>query len=284
MLSEVSKDDGIAVYDIDMFYVDPSDIAKLKAKNKIVICYFPAGSMQFSKRTSFTDPVEKTGPIPCDQRNLEPFREEMAPFLRNIQKQDVCGYVRDWPDNCWFDVRSKRVREAAERLILEAKSRGCDGVEFDNIDGGLDEENWTDARCPGKAANVPASRKEMEQAQLAFNRSIAEFARKNCLFAGLKNGHLVSQKQCPHFDFVIVESVLSEATKHPNDEDAAKSVRDWSACAEKGRPIFAAEYPEDFASYRCPNIPGYSITYFPNRRFVDGGVSCPPNETLKEKY
>ena len=75
-----SRDQGAVVYDVDLFVASPTQIAELKAKNKIVICYFAAGSLQFSP-----DAVSAKGKtVDCSKRARKYARPEMKKYLDHI--------------------------------------------------------------------------------------------------------------------------------------------------------------------------------------------------------
>jgi hypothetical protein len=110
------------MYDIDLFTNEASTMQTLHAAGRMVVCYFSAGSYEPDRPDS--DALSKTG----------------------------LGSVLDgWPDEKWLDVRSSAVRDIMKARLDLAKSKGCDGVEPDNVDGydnsnglGLTEADGTD--------------------------------------------------------------------------------------------------------------------------------------------
>ena len=74
--------------------------------NKKVICYFSAGS-------------------------YEPGRPDSANFLPS----DLGSQMANWPDETWLDIRSLNVQKIMAARIQLAKSKGCDAVDPDNVDG-----------------------------------------------------------------------------------------------------------------------------------------------------
>jgi hypothetical protein len=112
----------VQMYDIDLFTNDASVMQKLHAAGRKVVCYFSAGSYEPDRPDS--DALSKTG----------------------------LGSVLDgWPDEKWLDIRSSAVRDIMKARLDTAKSKGCDGVEPDNVDGydnsnglGLTEADGTD--------------------------------------------------------------------------------------------------------------------------------------------
>lgn len=96
----------VQMYDVDLFDATDQDLAALKARGIVVICYFSAGS-------------------------FEEWREDKDKFTAQDYKKPLDG----WPGERWLDTRSENVRKIMlERLDL-AQARGCDGVEPDNVDG-----------------------------------------------------------------------------------------------------------------------------------------------------
>lgn len=260
------------LYDVDLFSVTKKQITALQAKNKIVICYFAAGSVQFSGN------VDKK----CSRNSrarLGFARAEMKPQLSRLPDDAFLGRIEGWKDNCWLDVRSPGALAAVKATIKQADAKGCDGVEFDNMDMGLDPENLKESRLKGAAA-------EIRRAQLAFNREIADYAHSKCLLAGLKNGHQAVREQCRHFDFGVVEGIVHEGTG-PNARDrspgyprtSAEALGDWKACARSGKPVFAAEYAD--RGGKCKSAEGLSVSLFPDSRFVSGGRNCPATSPMK---
>jgi len=96
----------VRVYDIDLFDVDASVIARLQADGRKVICYFSAGS-------------------------FESFRADAGRFLPT----DHGRLLGDFPDERWLDIRSSNVRDIMLARLDLAVQKGCDGVEPDNVTG-----------------------------------------------------------------------------------------------------------------------------------------------------
>jgi len=154
------------VIDIDLFDTTEETIKKFHDQGLKVICYFSAGT-------------------------YEPFRAESQGML------DVPGLVQtkmaDWDEN-WLDVRIDGLKPfMIERLDL-AVYKGCDGVEFDNVDA-FQNTSW----------NNPLTADD----QFVFNRWLAEEAHYRNLAAGLKNCLSLANRLVDYFDFAINESCSS---------------------------------------------------------------------------
>ena len=102
---EIDTSFDVQMYDIDLFDTPADTIDALKAEDRVVICYFSAGS-------------------------LEDWRPDADQF-----PADVIGRpLDDWHGEYWLDIRQLDVLQPimAARLDL-AMDKGCDGVEPDNI-------------------------------------------------------------------------------------------------------------------------------------------------------
>ncbi|MEZ5376146.1 MAG: endo alpha-1,4 polygalactosaminidase [Acidimicrobiales bacterium] len=96
----------VDVYDIDLFDSGQSTIEALHADDRIVICYFSAGS-------------------------FEDWRQDATDVASDAMGHPLDGF----PDERWLDVRHSTVRTMVERRLDVAVEIGCDGVEPDNMDG-----------------------------------------------------------------------------------------------------------------------------------------------------
>lgn len=94
------------VYDIDLYDTPTAAIANLKARGRIVICYFSAGTW-------------------------EDWRPDAARFPRTA----LGKALPDWPGERWLDVRRSDVRTLLAKRLDLATRKGCDGVDPDNVDG-----------------------------------------------------------------------------------------------------------------------------------------------------
>jgi hypothetical protein len=180
----------VAVYDIDLLNHDPARIAALQAAGRNVVCYFSAGSFE-----SFR-PVD----VPASARGNE---------------------LDGFEDEQWLDVRSAEVhRVILERLDL-ARSKGCDGVEPDNVDGFLNDTGF-----PLTATD-----------QLAFNRFIANAAHERGLSVALKNDLDQIDVLLDYFDFAVNEQC--------HEFDECELLAPFPAA---GKAVFVAEYEDRFVS------------------------------------
>ncbi len=193
----------VELYDIDLFESDASLIGSLKAEGRKVICYFSAGSS-------------------------EEFRPDVGNFPDNVMGNALDG----WEGERWLDIRSQAVVTVMTRRLDLAQSKGCDGVEPDNVDGFANDTGFDLS----------------SDDQLAYNRFLANEAHRRNLTVGLKNdGDQVTQL-LSYFDFNLNEEC------HAYDECDV-----LAPFVAAGKPVFNAEYPEDtsgattLAASVCPS-------------------------------
>jgi len=94
----------VQMYDVDLFEV--SDAALAALEDRVVVCYFSAGS-----------------------------REDWRPDADGIAREAVGRRLKGWSGERWLDVTHPTVREVMLGRLDRAVERGCDGVEPDNVDG-----------------------------------------------------------------------------------------------------------------------------------------------------
>ncbi len=180
----------VEIYDIDLFDTSLQSIQSLKQQGKKVICYFSAGT-------------------------YEGWRPDKAAF----KSEDLGKPLEDFQDERWLDIRSLTVYQIMTQRLDLAVSKGCDGVEPDNVDAYINNS--------GFALNATD--------QLAFNKYLANAAHQRNLSVALKN----DLDQAPHlldyFDFSVNEQC------HEYDECHALKV-----FIESGKPVLNAEYDSQY--------------------------------------
>jgi hypothetical protein len=174
------------VYDIDLFDTPQATIDALKAQGRRVVCYFSAGSS-------------------------ENWRTDFARF----EAADMGNPLDNWPGERWLDTRSANVRTVMQSRLDLAVSKGCDGVEPDNMDA---YQNG-----PGFALDGPT--------QLDYNRFIAREAHARGLAVGLKNDVDQLASLAAEFDFAVNEQCHQYA-----------ECDGYSVFTAAGKPVFNAEY------------------------------------------
>lgn len=185
----------VEVYDIDLFESDAALISSFHAAGRRVVCYFSAGT-------------------------AEDFRPDFARFANG----DLGRALEDFPDERWVDIRSEGVLTIMlERLDL-AVSKGCDGVEPDNVTAFLNDTGF-----PITAGD-----------QLAFNRNLANEAHRRGLAVGLKNDGEQAAELVEYFDFSLNEQC------HEFDE-----CEQLNPFLQLGKPVWNAEYAEGESAARA---------------------------------
>ena len=111
---EINTNLDVAIYNLDLFDVDPSIISSMHARNIFVMCYFSAGSFENWKPDAKDFPIEVLG-------------------LRLV----------GWEGEQWLDIRQidtlTPIMEARLNLAVE---KDCDGVDPDNINGYTNETGF----------------------------------------------------------------------------------------------------------------------------------------------
>lgn len=148
------------MYDIDLFENSAAVVESLHDAGRKVICYLDAGTW-------------------------ENFRPDAGQFPKS-----VLGRTNGWPGERWLDIRQLAVLKPIMSARLEqCKTKGFDGVEFDNVDGYTNPTGF-----PLTAAE-----------QLAYNTWLANQAHTRGLNAALKNDLDQEVKLLPYFDWALDE-------------------------------------------------------------------------------
>ncbi|WP_420868778.1 endo alpha-1,4 polygalactosaminidase [Cupriavidus pauculus] len=175
-----------AVFDIDLFDTPQATINALKAQGKRVVCYFSAGSS-----------------------------ENWRPDFSKFKAADMGNALDGWAGERWLDTRSANVRAVMMARMDLAKSKGCDGVDPDNVDGYTNKPGF-----PLTAAT-----------QLDYNRFLATQAHARGLAVGLKNGVAQLSDLASAFDFAVNEQCFQY-----------NECSGYSAFTVQGKPVFNVEY------------------------------------------
>ncbi|AMP02728.1 endo alpha-1,4 polygalactosaminidase [Collimonas pratensis] len=182
----------VAVYDIDLFDTPIATIQALQAAGKKVVCYFSAGS-------------------------AENWRSDFASF----QAADIGRALSEWEGENWLDTRSANVRKIMRTRLDLALSKGCNGVEPDNVDGYANPSGFSLSAAT----------------QLEYNRFLASEAHQRKLAVALKNDVRQLAELVGDFDFAVNEECHSY-----NECDAYQSF------TLNGKPVFNAEYASSYAT------------------------------------
>lgn len=186
---------NVDVYDIDLFDTSAETISKIKSSRKKVMCYFSAGS-----------------------------GENWRPDFGKFETQSLGKPLDGWNGEKWLDIRTKNVFDVMTSRLDLAVSKGCDGVEPDNVDGYANKTGFALTKAD----------------QLSFNRQIATEAHKRGLAVALKNAVELAGDLVDYFDLTVNEEC-----------HAYKECDQLAVFTQQGKPIFNAEYK--FKPQVCQN-------------------------------
>ncbi|KAK6520655.1 hypothetical protein TWF506_000904 [Arthrobotrys conoides] len=184
-----NTDENVSAYDIDLFDNSVSFIANLKSKGYKIICYFSAGS-------------------------YEDWRSDAKNFTRKDYGEAMDGWAGEW----WLDTNSKNVRNIVSDRIALAKSKGCDAIDPDNING----------------YQNPTGFNLTEDDAVSFLKFMAEEAHSRGMAIGLKNGGAIVGEVVKYMDFCVQESCVAYDECGP-----------YRAFLEYNAPVFHLEYPDE---------------------------------------
>jgi hypothetical protein len=211
---------GKIMVDVDLFDTSAAEIATLVSQSHVVICYFSAGS-------------------------LESYRPDANTFPASL-----LGLQMDGWDETWLDIRDLAALQPimAKRIAL-AKSKGCNGIEPDNVDC------WANNCVNG----VDAEDDTMGQAQLVYNKWLAAEAHGNGLSIGLKNDLDQVDDLVNSFDWAINEECF-----HYDECDGLNTF------INNGKAVFNVEYTGNFtANCAKAKVLKFSSKYDVNGMWVD---------------
>jgi len=207
------------VYDIDLYDTPTQTITTLKAQGRIVICYFSAGTWEDWRNDAKLYPKAAIGkPLP------------------------------DWPGERWLDYRRNEVRALLAKRLDLARSKGCNGVDPDNVDGYANDNGL----------------KLTKAQQISFNRWLATEAHKRNLSVGLKNAVELLPQLAEHFDFAVNESCYQY-----------EECGGYVPMRRQGKPIFIADY-RAYNTKLCSRAKtsGFRLQFF-NLDLKGTGKICP---------
>lgn len=148
------------VYDVDLFTTTAAQVRELHSAGRRAVCYLDAGSW-------------------------EPGRPDSSAFAPAVLGTRLAGF----PDERWLDIRRSDLFPVLARRTDLCRTKGFDGVEFDNVDGYANATGF-----PLTAAD-----------QLRFNRALATMAHERGLAAALKNDLEQVPALQAAFDFSVDE-------------------------------------------------------------------------------
>ncbi len=212
------------VFALDLFETPQSSIDELHAAGKKVICYVSTGSWEEYRLDANDFPAEAIG-------------------------RDYQG----WPGEKWLDIRHyENFASIMQARFDLAKSKGCDGIDADNM------QNYQEERTGFEFS---------EQDQLAYNKWLSRQAHQRGLSIGLKNDPEQAQELVSYFDWSLIEDC---------------AVYDWCELlqpfVQAGKAVFQVEYTDEFDSgvQFCSSSGQNGYSAFLKHRSLDAWVEyCP---------
>lgn len=148
------------LYDVDLYDTSAETISSLKSEGRYVVCYFSAGS-------------------------FEDWRSDADEFPASAIGNPLDG----WEGENWLDVRNNSLLDIMEARMDLAVSKGCDGVDPDNVDGYTNNTGFALTYAD----------------QLTYNIALSNAAHERSLSIGLKNDLDQIEDLVSYFDFAVNE-------------------------------------------------------------------------------
>jgi hypothetical protein len=181
----------VEIFELDLFETTTNAIRYLHQHDKKVICYLNAGAWEAFRPDAAEFPAEAIG----------------LPYI-------------GWAGEKWLDVsRFELFADVISRRLDLALSKGCDGVDLDNING----------------YQQPTGFQISTQAQLAYNLWLSEQAHLRGLAIGMKNTGDLVPAMVDFYDFAVLEDCAFY------DECA-----NFLPFIQKGKAVFQIEYRDRF--------------------------------------
>jgi hypothetical protein len=187
-----------AVWDIDLFDNPSTTFSDIHNLGSKAICYFSAGTY-----------------------------EDWRPDASQFQPSDLGSPLVDWDGERWLNTSSTNVRKIMLARLELSVTKGCDGVDPDNVDG-YDNDNGLGLT---------------QASALDYINFLADAAHLRNLSIGLKNaGDIV-----PDVINKVEWSVQEQCVRY----DECDSYRPF---LDQGKPVFHIEYPKGAATNNNASI------------------------------
>jgi hypothetical protein len=209
----------VEMYDVDLFETPVEVIRQLHAAGRVVVCYFSAGS-------------------------YEDWRPDAADFPLETLGRPLDG----WPGERWLDIRRLDALGPVMSARLDlAASKGCDGVEPDNVDGFANDTGFVLSAAD----------------QRIYNTWLATEAHARGLSVGLKNDLDQVVELLPYFDWALNEECFRY--------DECDLLLPFIAA---GKAVFGVEYDGDPADF-CPRANSLNFDWLVKNLELDAWrVAC----------
>ena len=159
--SNLNLDIDVDLYDVDLFDTSTATIRSLQDKGIIVICYYSAGS-------------------------YEEWRTDADNFPGACKGKPLDG----WAGERWIDFTCNEILDVMSSRLDLASSKGCDGVEPDNVDGYTQNSGFSLSYND----------------QITYNRWTANEAHARNLTVALKNDVEQIPDLVDFYDFAVNEA------------------------------------------------------------------------------
>jgi endo-alpha-1,4-polygalactosaminidase (GH114 family) len=140
----------------------------------------------------------------------------------------------DFADERWVNIKNETAREWMKDRITLARDLGCDGVDPDNIDGYLNDEDGNN----GTGWNLSQDDYVTFVTELATHAHNLTTLRNYTLLIGQKNAPELIEPLGGILDFAVLEDC-----KTLNDEEDYVFCGDFLTYIDEGKPVFSIEYP-----------------------------------------
>ncbi|CAK1360936.1 hypothetical protein CB0940_03645 [Cercospora beticola] len=211
-----------SIIDSDLFDNPPSTWSLYKRNSIRTICYF---STQF-----------------------EDWRPDASNFTS--QPQNLGSSLDGWPGERWVNTKATGIRNIMKSRIAEAKKRGCDAIDPDNIDAYL--------HSGGGFGLTQAD-------AVDYVKFLAAEAHAQDLAIGLKNGDDIVSQLVDYVDFAVVEECQGNSDLTAGDSYYDECGK-YQPFIQKGKAVFSIEYVEGTPSLAvqrgiCRNVvaKGFSV-------------------------
>lgn len=192
------------VWDIDLFDTPASTIQALHNTGAKVVCYFSAGTY-----------------------------EDWRPDIAKFKSADIGEAMGDWPGENWVNTKSKSLRSVMAARLDLAQSKGCDGVDPDNID----------------AYNHDTGFNLTQSDAINYIAYLSQQAASRGLAIGLKNsGDIIPSV------VNLVQYSVEEACYQYDECDIYKPFTDAK------KPVFHVEYPKGYGVVDTTSVPKSTMT------------------------
>ncbi len=203
-------------FKLDLFDAGPDTLQSLKQRGKRAVCYVNIGAW-------------------------EDWRPDAARFHPHSLGRDYDG----WPGERWLDIRHiERLKPVMLARLDLCKSKGFDGVLFDNIDSYQQKTGFRITRSH----------------QLRYVLWIAAEAHKRGLAVGINNNPEQAKQLVPHVEWAQAESCFSQGW--------CASLKPYIAA---GKPVMVIEYTDepDKIAAMCRDASSLKINLMVKKRELD---------------